>query len=317
MFKYIIKRLLQAIPLLIGVSIIAFSIMHLAPGGPLSVYTLNPSITAQDIDKIKVILGLDQPVHIQYLKWARGMFTGNWGTTFFGGRPVFDVIVERIPATFLLMGSAMSIAIIIGMFTGILGAFRRYSVFDYLATTGAMVALSFPTFWFGLMAIYIFSLKLGWFPSGGMFTLGGEEDVFDLLRHLVLPTFVLALVLVAQWSRYTRSSFLEVIHQDYIRTAKAKGIKGSKILFRHALPNAIAPLIALAGVQLPWLFSGALVAETIFGWPGMGRLFVDSLTMKEYPILMGMVMFTAIAVILGNLIADILNAVLDPRIALE
>lgn len=309
--------MLQAIPLLIGVSIIAFSIMHLAPGGPLSVYTLNPSITAQDIDKIKVILGLDQPVHIQYLKWAGGMFTGNWGTTFFGGRPVFDVIVERIPATFLLMGSAMSIAIIIGMFTGILGAFKRYSVFDYLATTGAMVALSFPTFWFGLMAIYIFSLKLGWFPSGGMFTLGGEEEIFDLLRHLVLPTAVLSLVLVAQWSRYTRSSFLEVIHQDYIRTAKAKGIKGSKILLRHALPNAVAPLIALAGVQIPWLFSGALVAETIFGWPGMGRLFVDSLTMKEYPILMGMVMFTAIAVIFGNLIADIINAVLDPRIALE
>jgi len=317
LFKYIIKRLLQAIPLLIGVSIIAFSIMHLAPGGPLSVYTLNPSITAQDIDKIKVILGLDQPVHIQYVKWAKGMFTGNWGTTFFGGRPVFDVIVERIPATFLLMGSAMSIAIIIGMCIGILGAFKRYSVFDYLATTGAMVALSFPTFWFGLMAIYIFSLKLGWFPSGGMFTLGGEEGVFDLFRHLVLPTVVLALVLVAQWSRYTRSSFLEVIHQDYIRTARAKGIKGSKILLRHALPNAIAPLIALAGVQLPWLFSGALVAETIFGWPGMGRLFVDSLTMKEYPILMGMVVFTAIAVIFGNLIADILNAVLDPRIALE
>lgn len=317
MFKYIVKRFLQAIPLLIGVSIIAFSIMHLAPGGPLSVYTLNPSITAQDIDKIKVILGLDQPVHIQYIKWATGMFTGNWGTTFFGGRPVFDVIVERIPATFLLMGSAMSIAIIIGMCTGILGAFKRYSVFDYLATTGAMVALSFPTFWFGLMAIYIFSLKLGWLPSGGMFTLGGEEDVLDLLRHLVLPTVVLALVLVAQWSRYTRSSFLEVIHQDYIRTARAKGIKGSKILFRHALPNAVAPLIALAGVQLPWLFSGALVAETIFGWPGMGRLFVDSLTMKEYPILMGMVMFTAVAVIFGNLIADLLNAFLDPRIALD
>ena len=291
--------------------------MHLAPGGPLSVYTLNPSITAQDIDKIKVILGLDQPIHIQYVKWARGMFTGNWGTTFFGGRPVFNVIVERIPATFLLMGSAMSIAVLIGMFTGILGAFKRYSIFDYLATTGAMVALSFPTFWFGLMAIYIFSLKLGWFPSGGMFTLGGEEGVLDLLRHLVLPTLVLALVLVAQWSRYTRSSFLEVIHQDYIRTARAKGIKGSKILIRHALPNAVAPLIALAGVQLPWLFSGALVAETIFGWPGMGRLFVDSLTMKEYPVLMGMVMFTAIAVIFGNLIADIINAVLDPRIALE
>ncbi|WP_022665557.1 ABC transporter permease [Desulfospira joergensenii] len=317
MFNYIIKRCLQAIPLLLGVSVIAFAIMHLAPGGPLSVYTLNPSITAQDIEKIKVILGLDQPVHIQYFKWAGGMFTGNWGTTFFGGRPVFDVIVERIPATFLLMGSGMGIAILIGMCIGMLGAFKRYSVFDYLATTGAMVALSFPTFWFGLMAIYIFSLKLGWFPSGGMFTLGGDEDILDLLRHLVLPTVVLSLVLVAQWSRYTRSSFLEVIHQDYIRTARSKGIKGSRILFRHALPNALAPLIALAGVQLPWLFSGALVTETIFGWPGMGRLFVDSLTMKEYPVLMGMVMFTAIAVILGNLAADLINAFLDPRIALE
>lgn len=317
MFKYVVKRILQAIPLLIGVSVIAFAIMHLAPGGPLSVYTLNPSITAQDIEKIKVILGLDQPVHIQYLKWAGGMFTGNWGTTFFGGRPVFDVIVERIPATFLLMGSGMSIAVIVGMSIGVLGAFKRYSIFDYLATTGAMVALSFPTFWFGLMAIYIFSLKLGWFPSGGMFTLGGDEDILDLLRHLVLPTVVLALVLVAQWSRYSRSSFLEVIHQDYIRTARSKGIKGSQILTRHALPNAVAPLIALAGVQLPWLFSGALVTETIFGWPGMGRLFVDSLTMKEYPVLMGMVMFTAMAVILGNLIADLVNAFIDPRIALE
>jgi len=317
MSKYIIKRLLQSIPLLIGVSVIAFSIMHLAPGGPLAVYTLNPSITAQDIDKIKVIFGLDQPVHIQYCKWALGIFTGNWGKTFFGGRPVFDVIVERIPATFLLMGSAMSIAVIIGMGIGILGAFKRYSIFDYLATTGAMIALSFPTFWFGLMAIYIFSLKLGWFPSGGMYTLGGEEGIWDLLRHLVLPTVVLALVLVAQWSRYTRSSFLEVIHQDYIRTARSKGVRGGKILLKHALPNALAPLIALAGVQLPWLFSGALVAETIFGWPGMGRLFVDALTMKEYPILMGMVMITALAVIIGNLIADLANALIDPRIRLE
>ncbi len=317
MFNYIIKRLLQSVPLLIGVSLIAFFIMHLAPGGPLAVYTLNPSITAQDVEAIKVIFGLDQPIHVQYSKWALGMLKGNWGTTFFGGRPVFDVIVERIPATFILMGSAMSISIMIGMGIGILGAFRRYSIFDYAATTGAMVALSFPTFWFGLMAIYIFSLKLGWFPSGGMFTLGGEEGVFDLLRHLVLPTMVLALVLVAQWSRYSRSSFLEVIHQDYIRTARSKGLRGEKILFRHALPNALAPLIALAGVQIPWLFSGALVTETIFGWPGMGRLFVDALTMKEYPVLMGMVMITALAVILGNLMADLVNAMIDPRIRLE
>lgn len=317
MFQFIVKRLLQAIPLLIGVSLIGFAMMHLAPGGPLAVYTLNPTITAQDIERIKHVFGLDQPIYVQYLKWAAGMFTGNWGNTFFGGRPVLDVILERMPATFLLMGSGMSVAILIGMLIGILGAVRRYSVFDYLATTGAMVALSFPTFWFGLMTIFIFSLKLGWLPSGGMFTLGGDEDILDLIRHLILPTVVLALVLVAQWSRYTRSSFLEVIHQDYIRTAKSKGLSSSRVLFRHAFPNAVSPLIALAGIQLPWLFSGALVTETIFGWPGMGRLFVDSLNMKEYPVLMGMIMVTAIAVIIGNLLADVINAIIDPRIRLE
>jgi peptide/nickel transport system permease protein len=317
MLQYIVKRLLQAVPLLIGVSIIGFAMMHLAPGGPLAIYTLNPTITAQDIERIKHIFGLDQPLYIQYLKWAAGMFTGNWGNTFFGGRPVLDVIMERVPATLLLMGSGMSVAMIIGMLIGILGAVKRYSVFDYLATTGAMVTLSFPTFWFGLMMIFVFSLQLGWLPSGGMFTLGGDEDLLDLLEHLILPTVVLALVLIAQWSRYTRSSFLEVIHQDYIRTARSKGISGSRILFRHAFPNAVAPLIALAGIQLPWLFSGALVTETIFGWPGMGRLFVDSLTMKEYPVLMGMVMLTAMTVVVGNLLADVLNALIDPRIRLN
>lgn len=317
MFQYIVKRLLQAIPLLIGVSIIGFGMMHLAPGGPLAVYTLNPTITAQDIERIKQVFGLDQPIYIQYLKWAYGIFTGNWGNTFFGGRPVLHVIMERVPATLLLMGSGMSLAVLIGMLIGILGAVKRYSVFDYLATTGAMVALSFPTFWFGLMTIFIFALKLGWLPSGGMFTLGGDEGMLDLIRHLILPTVVLALVLVAQWSRYTRSSFLEVIHQDYIRTARSKGLSGSRILFRHAFPNAVAPLIALAGVQLPWLFSGALVTETIFGWPGMGRLFVDALTMKEYPVLMGMIIVTAGAVIIGNLLADVVNAIIDPRIRLE
>lgn len=317
MFQFIIKRLLQAIPLLIGVSIIGFGMMHLAPGGPLAVYTLNPTITAQDIERIKQVFGLDQPVYIQYLKWAYGIFTGNWGNTFFGGRPVLHVIMERVPATLLLMGSGMSLAVLIGMLIGILGAVKRYSIFDYLATTGAMVALSFPTFWFGLMTIFVFALKLGWLPSGGMFTLGGDGGVLDLIRHLILPTVVLALVLVAQWSRYTRSSFLEVIHQDYIRTARSKGLSGSRILFRHAFPNAVAPLIALAGVQLPWLFSGALVTETIFGWPGMGRLFVDALTMKEYPVLMGMIIVTAMAVIIGNLLADVVNAIIDPRIRLE
>ncbi len=317
MLKFIFRRFLQAIPLIIGVSIIGFGLMHLAPGGPLAVYTLNPTIQAQDIERIKTALGLDQPVHIQYLKWAAGMFSGTWGHTFFGGRPVLDVIVERVPATFVLMLSALSLAILIGTAIGMLGAVKRYSLFDYLATTGALFALSFPTFWFGLMAIYMFAVKLRWLPSGGMFELGSEGDPLDLVRHLILPTLVLALVLVATWSRYARSSFLEVIHQDYIRTARAKGLVERDVMLKHAFPNAVVPLIALFGIQLPTLFSGALVTETIFGWPGMGRLFVDSLTMKEYPVLMGMMMFTALFVIVGNLAADIGIAMVDPRVRLE
>jgi peptide/nickel transport system permease protein len=316
MLSYIGRRVLQAIPLLIGVSVIGFGLMHLAPGGPLAVYTLNPTITAQDIERIKIIFGLDQPVHVQYLKWATGMFTGNWGYTFFGGRPVLWVIVERLPATMLLMGSALSIAILLGITVGMIGAVQRYSVWDYLATSGALVALSFPTFWFGLMAIFVFAVDLRWLPSGGMYELGEEDNVVDLLRHLILPTLVLALVITATYSRYARSSFLEVLHQDYMRTARAKGLRPRERLFRHAFPNAVKPLIALLGTELPVLFSGALVTESIFGWPGMGRLFVDALTMKEYPILMGMIMFTAFFVILGNLLADIAIALLDPRVRL-
>jgi peptide/nickel transport system permease protein len=314
---YIGKRLLQAVPLLIGVSIIGFALMHLAPGGPLAVYTLNPTITSQDIERIKVIFGLDQPLHIQYLKWATGMFTGNWGYTFFGGRPVLLVVVERLPATLLLMGSALSLAVLLGVSIGVIGAVRRYSIFDYLATTGALVALSFPTFWFGLMAIFIFAVQLGWLPSGGMYELGTEGNVVDLLRHLVLPALVLALVITATYSRYARSAFLEVLHQDFMRTARAKGLRPYERLLRHAFPNALKPLIALLGTDLPALFSGALVTESIFGWPGMGRLFVDALTMKEYPILMGLMMFTAFFVIIGNLVADVLIALLDPRVRLS
>lgn len=317
MIVFILRRLLQAVPLVIGVSLIAFALMHLAPGGPLAVYTLNPTIQAQDVERIKIILGLDQPLHIQYFRWATGMLSGHWGYSFFGGRPVLDIILERFPATLILMGSALSVAIILGLGVGILGAVKRYSIFDTLATSGALVALSFPTFWFGLMAIFLFAINLRWLPSGGMYEFGEEGNILSLLRHLVLPTMVLALVITATWSRYTRSAFLEVMNQDFMRTARAKGEPQASRLFRHAFPNAAKPLIALLGVELPFLFSGALVTETIFGWPGMGRLFVDSLNMKEYPILMGLMMFTALFVILGNLLADIAIAAMDPRVRLS
>lgn len=315
-FIYAAWRIVHAIPLIIGVSIVAFGIMHLAPGGPLAVYTLNPTITAQDIDRLRFALGLDQPLYMQYLSWAKAMLTGSWGHTFFGGRPVLIVILERLPATMILMGTSLALSIVIGTLIGMLGAVRRNSIFDYLATTGAMIALAFPTFWFGLMAIFFFAIELRWLPSGGMYELGEEGNPWDLLQHMVLPVGVLTLVLIATWSRYARSSFLDVIGQDFIKTARAKGASRRRALFRHALPSAFIPLVALLGVQLPTLFSGALIAETVFSWPGMGRLFVDALGMKEYPILMGMVMFTALFVIVGNLLADIAVAIIDPRVKL-
>jgi len=317
MIRFVLARALQAVPLVIGVSLIGFGLMHLAPGGPLAVYTLNAGTNVQDIERIRAIFGLDQPVYVQYLRWVAAMAHGDWGHTFFGGRPVLDVILERLPATLLLMGSALAVAIVLGLSIGVLGAVRQHSVFDTLATSGALFALSFPTFWFGLMAIYVFAVNLRLLPSGGMHEFGEEDSLVDLLRHMVLPVAVLALVITANWSRYARSSFLEVLQQDYMRTARAKGMRFHQRLLRHAFPNAVKPLIALLGVELPFLFSGALVAETIFGWPGMGRLFVDALSTKEYPVLMGMIVFTALFVIAGNLLADLAIALIDPRVRLR
>ena len=317
MASFILNRLWQSLILIAGVSVIGFGLMELAPGGPLAVYTLNPTVTSQDIERIKVIFGLDQPAYVQYLKWAGNFLAGNWGYSFFGGRPVAGIVLERIPATLLLMCTSLSLAMVIGVAVGMLGAVRRYSVFDYLATTWAMLALSLPTFWFGLVAIYIFAVQLGWFPAGGIGTLGGEGGgILDMLRHLVLPAGILALVLVAQWSRYARSAMLEVLNQDFMRTARAKGLSGRRVLFQHGFRAALVPLVTLMGLQLPLLLGGALVTETVFSWPGMGLLFVNSLSARDYPVLMAILMLSAVAVVLGNLLADVLNALIDPRIKL-
>jgi peptide/nickel transport system permease protein len=245
------------------------------------------------------------------------MLTGKWGFSFFGGRPVLNIVFERLPATLELMGSSITLAISLGVSIGILGAVRRYSIFDYLATSGAMVALSLPTFWFGLIAIFIFSQQLRWLPAGGMQTLGSSGGVLDNLKHLILPMLVLALVLVAQWSRYTRSAMLEVLQQDYMRTARAKGLAQRAAVLGHGFRNALLPLVTLAGLQLPVLFGGALVTETVFSWPGMGLLFVNSLSMRDYPVLMAILMMTAVLVIIGNFFADLAAALVDPRIRLH
>jgi peptide/nickel transport system permease protein len=315
MRSFLINRLSQSLVLLVIVSIIGFGVLNLIPGGPMAQYGLDPGMTQDDFDRIKDQLGLNRPIWVQYLDWAWRLLQGDWGHSFRDGVPVLDVIGRHIFATLLLMGSSTAIAIAVGTWIGIRGATNRYSIFDYAATVGAMVALSIPTFWFGLVGIYVFSLELKWLPAGNMYAIG-DASVLDYLHHLIMPSIVLALVHIAIWSRYMRSATLDAISQDYVKTARAKGLSERRVILKHVVGNALLPMITLAGIQLPSILTGALVTETVFTWPGMGRLFLDSLGYSDYPVVMGLLMFSAILVILGSLVADVVLAIVDPRIRL-
>ncbi len=316
MSRYLLRRFGQSFVLLILVSLVGFMVLNLAPGGPLSQFSLTPGMSQADLERIAAQMGLDRPLPIQYLDWFWRLFIGDWGNSFRDGVPVLEVIGRHLFATLLLMISSTILSVGIGTIVGVMGATRRYSLFDYTATVLAMIALSIPTFWFGLVAIYTFALDLGWLPAGNMYTIG-DQSFLDYATHLIMPSIVLALVNVAIWSRYMRSAMLDVIDQDFVRTARAKGLPRWRVLYLHVMRNALLPMITLAGLQLPTLLGGALVTETVFTWPGMGRLFLDSLGYQDYPVVMGLLMFSAMLVLVGNLLADILVAVSDPRVRLE
>ena len=316
MVLYVVRRLVQAIPLLVGISIAGFVLLRLAPGGPMAVYAQNPSMSESDMRRLERILGLDQPIHVQYVKWAAGMAGGDLGYSYHTGRPVGEVIAERVPATLQLMGAAYLVAVALGITTGIVSAVRRRSLFDYAATSAAMVGLSVPTFWFGLLVIIVFAGGLRWIPSGGIATLGAPFSLWDRFIHLVGPATVLGLWMTATWSRYARSSVLEVVGQDFIRTAHAKGLHARTVLLRHTLRNALIPLITLGGLEFRNLFGGALVTETVFSWPGVGRLYLDSLNYQDYSVILGLLLVTSVMVVAGSLLADVLYAAADPRIRL-
>jgi peptide/nickel transport system permease protein len=315
MTRFVLHRLGQSLVLLVLVSMIGFGLLHLTPGGPLSQFALTPGMSAATLARISHQMGLDRPLPIQYFDWAGHLLRGDWGRSYRDQQPVLAIIVSHLWATLELMVSSTLLAVMLGTWVGVLGAIRRYSLADYLATIGAMVGLSIPTFWFGLVMIYLFSVWLGWLPSGDMYT-NGDASLLDYARHLVLPCLVLTLVTIATWSRYMRASMLDVISQDYIRTARAKGLRPRAVLIHHALRNALLPMITVAGLQLPTLLGGALVTETVFTWPGMGRLFLDSISYRDYPVVMGLLIFSALLVLAGNLLADLLYVVADPRIRL-
>ncbi|WP_071795227.1 ABC transporter permease [Natronohydrobacter thiooxidans] len=315
MIAFLMGRLAQSLILLVVVSIIGFIVLNLIPGGPMSQYALDPGMTQDDMARIAEQLGLNRPLWVQYLDWATRMVQGDWGTSFRDGSPVTAVIARHVPATLILMGSSTVIAVGIGTWIGVRGATHRYSSFDYAATIGAMIALSIPTFWFGLIGIYVFSLQLGWLPAGNMYTIG-DGSLLNYLHHLIMPSIVLALVHIAIWSRFMRTATLDAISQEFVKTARAKGVSERRVIMKHVVGNALLPMITLAGVQLPSLLTGALVTETVFTWPGMGRLFLDSLGYSDYPVVMGLLMFSAVLTIAANLVADIVVALVDPRIRL-
>ncbi len=298
MRKYIFKRLLQLIPLLIGVSLISFFVMHLAPGDPTALFT-DPNIDPADLVRIRANWGLDKPVIVQYFYWLGNVVRGDFGTSYMTGRPVMQEILERLPATLLLMGTTYFFTILITIPLGVFSAVKKNKWQDNLITIISFAGMATPTFWLGLMLMLLFAVKLDWLPA---------------LGNLTLPVITMVIGSLAGLTRYQRASMLEVLNQDYIRTARAKGLPERVVIFKHALRNALIPIVTILGLSLPTLFGGAFIVETIFAWPGMGRLGVTAIFQRNYPLIMGIVMFSAILILMGNLLADIGYALVDPRI---
>ena len=320
MASYVIRRTLQAIPLLLLISMILYWILSNAPGGPLAPYLQNPHITQADIERLKHNFGLDQPLPIRYIRWLGMVVQGHLGYSTSNSEDVVTAIAERFPATLLLMGSSFVLSLLIGVSFGIFAAIKPYSFGDYAVTTFAFFGQSMPVFWFALMLQLVFSVGgftgFGYhiaLPSAGISS-SDDFDIGDRIQHLILPTVVLSLLYIATWSRFTRSSMLEVIKTDYMRTAAAKGLDRMTIIFRHGLKNALIPVVTIIALSLPGLVAGAVVTEDIFAWPGMGRLFFNALGQFDFPLLMGYLMMVSVLVVFFNIVADVAYAWLDPRV---
>lgn len=313
MFNYLVRRLLSVLPILLGISLISFAMMHLSPGKP-AVMTMDPTITAEARERQLEALGLNEPLPLQYIKWIGGVVKGDFGLSYTERRPVMDMILERLPNTLLLMLVATILAILVSIPLGIIQARKRGSGADYGITVASFAGLALPNFWFGLMLLMLFSVQLGWTPVGGVATLGGDFSILDRLHHLILPALVLATSDTAALTRYTRSSMMDVLNQDYIRTARAKGLVERTVVYKHGLRNGLIPIVTIFALMLPTMIGGSVVVETIFSWPGIGRLFISAVFQRDYPVVMAITMIGALLTVMGNLLADICYALLDPRI---
>lgn len=314
MLRFLVRRTLHAVPLLFLISALVFLLIHAAPGGPLAIYLSNPNVRPEDIERLRRALGLDRPLWQQYWTWLAGFMRGDWGYSFSDGRPVIERIVERVPATLELVGVALACAVAFTVPVGVWSAARRGRWFDRLATTASIAGISLPAFWFGLVLQIVFAIGLGWLPSSGRAT-PGVDDAVDRVQHLVMPVAVLAVVLSAGWSRYLRASMIETLDQPFMLAAESRGVPRGRLILRHALRNALGPVVAMVTVDAALLVSGAVVTESVFAWPGLGSLFTEALARRDYTVLMALLMLSSAAVVLFNLVADLAHAAIDPRVA--
>ena len=317
MKKYIRKRLLQAIPVVFGITLLTFFIMKMAPGGPLG-GMISPRSSSEALLRAQEKLGLNKPIIVQYWNWLKELVQGNFGYSTYNGQDVLAMIMERLPATLLLTVTSFVFSFVVGIPLGVYSATHKYSKGDYGLTIFSFIGISIPSFFFGMGMIYIFAMKLKWFPTSGfgsaLFRGTGIQLFFHKLRYLVMPALVMSLANLSSVMRFARSSMIETLNQDYIRTARAKGLAEKTVIYRHALKNSLIPVITIFGQSIPNLFGGAYITEKVFGWPGMGLLGVDAINNRDYQVLMGLTLFTAILVLLGNLLADIMYSAVDPRI---
>jgi peptide/nickel transport system permease protein len=321
MLQYLLKRLIMMIPLLFGITLITFAVIHLAPGEPVEMQiAMNPKVTAEARERLRKHYGLDKPLYVQYAVWVKKLAVLDFGRSFApGNRPVVDRIRERIPVTLSLNIISLIIEFGVAIPIGILAAIRRDTLFDKGMTIFVFIGFAVPTFWLALLCMYLFGVRLGWLPISGLHSMGSEGFTFihrflDLLKHLILPVSVAAFGSLAGLSRYMRSTMLDVIRQDYITTARAKGLPERTVIFRHALRNALLPVITLLGLSVPGLIGGSVIFETIFAIPGMGQLFYSGVMARDYPLVMGILVIGAGLTLIGNLLADVGYALADPRI---
>ena len=313
--SYVLKRTGYALVVLFVVSIVTFTIIQLAPGGP-SVLA-DPKLSSEEVALIEARLGIDQPIPVQYARWITGLLQGNMGRSFLYQTGVLETILTRLPNTLILAGISLVFSVLIAIPLGLYSALKPYGALDQTLSVLSLLSISIPVFWLGLLLIMLFAVTLRVLPAGGMATPGLEGNVLNRLEHLILPVFVLSTAGIAEIMRYTRSSARNVLRMDYVRTARAKGLPEAQVRRRHVLRNALIPVVTVIGLQLPRLVGGAAVTETIFSWPGMGRLGVEAALSRDYPLIMGITLFVAVAVVTFNLIVDLIYPLLDPRIQLE